>query len=220
MDSVERFAGNARSVVIIDDHDIVRFGLQTILLSHTDVQVVGCADSLARGLELISKHAPDIVLTDMSLPDSAGLDTVRAVVAAQQARRTLVISMQSELLYAEQVLAAGADGYLPKEEAHASLVDAMQSVLAGRSWVTSALSAQLLKRHLSRRQSSAQSAEERLTARELQVLEQLRSGRTSKQIAAELALSTRTVELYRAAIKKKLGLRTGAAVIAYAFQRL
>lgn len=212
--------GRPYSIVIIDDHDIVRFGLETILASRPELQLVGSANRLARGLELIAQQAPDLVLTDMSLPDSGGLDTVRAVVAAQEGRRTIVVSMQSEFLYGEQVLAAGAHGYLPKEQAHALLLQAVHGVLAGDTWVTDALSSRLLDRHLHRRSSPGRSGAQSLSRRELQVLEQLRSGKTSKQIAAELGLSTRTVELYRAAIKKKLGLRTGAEVLAFAFQRL
>lgn len=212
--------GRPYSIVIIDDHDIVRFGLETILASRPELQLVGSANRLARGLELIAQQAPDLVLTDMSLPDSGGLDTVRAVVAAQEGRRTIVVSMQSEFLYGEQVLAAGAHGYLPKEQAHALLLQAVHGVLAGDTWVTDSLSSRLLDRHLHRRSSPGRSGAQSLSRRELQVLEQLRSGKTSKQIAAELGLSTRTVELYRAAIKKKLGLRTGAEVLAFAFQRL
>ena len=96
----------------------------------------------------------------------------------------------------------------------------MQAIRSGEVWVTEALSSRLLERHLRRRNVPERPGNERLTARELQVLEHLRSGKTSKQIASELDLSTRTVELYRAAIKKKLGLRTGAEVLAFAFQRL
>jgi DNA-binding NarL/FixJ family response regulator len=211
-------AASTASVLIVDDHDIVRFGMQTLVLGRPELRLVGGADRLAAALALIAEHRPDVVLTDMSLPDSSGLDTVRAIVAAQEGRHVLVVSMQSEDLYGEQVLAVGAHGYVPKEQAYAYAVPAIARVLQGGHWLSEHLSAKLLERQLQRR-ARGEPGEARLTLREVEVLEHLRAARSSKQIAADLGLSTRTVELYRASIKRKLGLRTGTEVLAYAFQR-
>jgi DNA-binding NarL/FixJ family response regulator len=109
--SSEVSARNPAGVVVIDDHDIVRFGLETLIRQCAELRFAGSAPSLREGLELIRLHAPALVITDMGTADSHGPDTVRAVVAAQQPRATLVLSMQEELLYGEQVLALGARGH-------------------------------------------------------------------------------------------------------------
>lgn len=210
----------AHTVVIIDDHDIVRFGLETTILGSSGLRLVGSAATLADGLELIRLHRPDLAITDMSLPDSAGTRTIRAVVDAQDGRHTLVVSMQDEILYGEAALCAGAQGYLQKEHARANVVAAATAVLAGEQWTSPALTSRLLDRLLHRKRVDETSLEFPLTLRELEVLEQLKTGKSTKQIAASLGISVRTVDLYRASIKRKLRLRTGAEVIAYAFHNL
>ena len=214
-------ASRQHSVLIIDDHDIVRFGLETLILSSPALELVGSAGTLARGLEMIAQRQPDLVLTDMARPDSNGLETVRAVVRAQAGRRTLVVSMQDEKLYGEHALALGADGYLMKDCAHINGITAALSVLSGRPWVSQELGARLMSR-LARRRMPAPAAAPQpvLSVRELDVLELLRNGKSTKQIAAALRLSARTVDLHRANMKRKLGLRTGAELIAYASQKL
>jgi DNA-binding NarL/FixJ family response regulator len=212
------------SVVVIDDHDIVRFGLETLILQCPELQLAGSAPSLRDGLALVERHQPDLVITDMGTADSSGLDTVRAVVAAQLPRATLVVSMQEELLYGEQVLALGARGYLMKESAHALVIPAALAVLHGGTWVSPRLSAKLLNRFLQRTRPApialAREGEMDLTPREIEVLQLLKSGRTTKEIASALDLSNRTVDIHRANIKRKLRLRTGAELIAYASSRL
>jgi DNA-binding NarL/FixJ family response regulator len=212
-----------KSVVLIDDHDIVRFGLETLVRACPQLALAGSAGTLHDGLALIAQHQPDLVITDMGLADSTGLDTVRAVIAAQSPRPTLVISMQDEMLYGEQVLALGARGFLMKEAAHSVIVPAALEVLAGGTWVSPRLGARLLNRMLRRHRGgtdSSRGAGETLSVRELDVLEQLKLGRSTKEIATTLGLSARTVDIHRANIKRKLGLRTGAELIAYASQRL
>jgi DNA-binding NarL/FixJ family response regulator len=212
------------SVVVIDDHDIVRFGLELLVQQCPELRLAGSAPGLHEGLALIAGQRPDLVITDMGTADSSGLDTVRAVVAAQQPRATLVVSMQEELLYGEQVLAIGARGYLMKERAHAMVIPAALSVLHGGTWVSPRLNAKLLNRFLHRTHPAPLPAshenEMELTPREIEVLQALKGGRTTKEIAASLDLSTRTVDIHRANIKRKLRLRTGAELIAYASSRL
>jgi DNA-binding NarL/FixJ family response regulator len=182
--------------------------------------LLGSAETLAAGLRAIADRQPDLVITDMTLRDSHGLETVRAVVAAQQPRHTLVVSMHDELLYGEQVLGLGANGYVMKDTAQANVIAAALAVLEGQRWTSPALSAHIVKRVLQRRRQSPGPAEASLTMRELEVLEQLKTGKSTKQIAAALQISPRTVDLYRAQIKKKLGLRTGAELIAFASHHL
>lgn len=210
------------TVLIIDDHDIVRFGLETLVLGCPELQLVGSAASLAEGLAVIAREKPQLVITDMAVGDSSGLDTVRAVVAAQGDRHTIVVSMQDEILYGEQVLALGADGYVMKDSAHASVIPAALAVLAGDTWVSPRLQAKLANRLLKRHRNHVGPAPgtAALTVRELEVLELLKTGKTTKEIANALGLSGRTVDLHRANMKRKLGLRTGAELIAFASNRL
>lgn len=211
------------SVLIIDDHDIVRFGLETLLSDCADLQMVGSAPTLAIGLELIALHKPALVISDMSMDDSKGLDTVRTVVAAQSPRRTLIVSMHDEMLYGEQVLALGAQGYLMKEMAHASAVEAALAVLRGDNWISPRLNGKLIGRLLQRSRNeppgNTADAIRTLTMREIEVLEFLRTGKTTKEIAFGLGLSARTVDIHRANIKKKLGLRSGTELIAFALAK-
>ncbi len=208
----------SKTVVVIDDHDIIRFGLEALLSVRPDLCIVGAASSLKRGLLLIEEKKPDLVITDMGTGDSGGLDTVRAVVAAQADRATLVLSMQDEMLYGEQVLALGARGYVMKDNAHADIVPAVHAVLDGGIWMSPRLGARLLNRNLKRMRVSRDEGGDTpgLSVRETEVLELLKLGKSTKEIATALKLSTRTVDVHRANIKRKLGLRTGAELIAFA----
>ena len=210
------------SVLIVDDHDIVRFALETLVTACPQLQHVASAGTLAEALRLIVQYQPHLVITDLALPDSTGLATLRTILAAQHERCTLVVSMHNEMLYGEQAIALGAAGYVSKEHARGDVVRAALAVLAGQRWMSPALAARVMSRGRSRRgdaDGAGERGEAALTARELQVLEQLKGGRSTKEIAVALHLSERTVDLHRANIKRKLRLRTGAELIAFAISR-
>jgi DNA-binding NarL/FixJ family response regulator len=207
------------SVLIIDDHDIVRLGLEALLFPCPDVALSGSADSLQSGLALILRLRPDLVISDMGLGDCAGLDTVRALAQAQGPNKLLVVTMQDEMVYGEQAIALGANGYLMKGSVQANLVPAVLTILHGGTWTSPRLNARLVDRYLRRNTAARLRAADglsSLSARELQVLELLRTGKTTKEIAVLLHLSSRTVDIHRANMKKKLKLRSGAELIAFA----
>jgi len=208
------------SVLIIDDHDIARFALEAAILGCATLRLVGSAASLADGLSKIQELRPDLVITDLTLPDGKGAETLRAVLEAQGPRRTLVVSMHDELSYGQMALRAGAAGYLMKDHAQANVVRAATTVLEGGRWASPALAARLLDQVLAPERRDAEAGNARLTVREIEVLEQLKAGRTTKEIAAALGLSVRTVDLYRASIKRKLHLRTGVQLVVYALNQL
>jgi DNA-binding NarL/FixJ family response regulator len=210
------------SVLIIDDHDIVRLGLEALLSRCPDLSLAGWADSLQSGLAQIHRHCPSLVISDMGLGDSAGLDTVRALAQAQAPRRLLVVTMLDEMLFGEQALAQGANGYLMKGSVQANLVPAVLTILHGGTWTSPRLNSRMVDRYLRRNTAGRERAVDgmsSLSARELQVLELLRSGKTTKEIAEVLQLSSRTVDIHRANMKKKLKLRSGAELIAFASRR-
>lgn len=210
-----------KTILLIDDHDIVRFGLLTLINMSPANRVVDSQKSLASGLLAIQRLRPDLVVCDMSMEDSKGLATVRAVVEAQSPRAVLMLSMHDEMMYAEQSLALGARGYLMKERAHESVLQAIDAILSGNSWVSPQVSAYLLNRGMRRNNtgSAAPGQASSLSQRELVVLEKMGMGRTTKEIALDLALSPRTVDIHRANIKKKLGFKTGVEVMAFAIAR-
>jgi DNA-binding NarL/FixJ family response regulator len=195
------------SVLIIDDHDIVRLGLEVLLQRLPQVRLVGSAGTLREALAAIERLRPDLVISDMGLGDASGLDTVQALARAQGTRGLLIVTMQDEMLYGEQALAAGAGGYMMKDAVQAHLTEAVQTLLAGDTWTSPQLQARMVNRYLRRNHAARRQAdpESALSARELQVLELLRTGRTTKEIAGALELSARTVDIHRANLKKKLG---------------
>jgi DNA-binding NarL/FixJ family response regulator len=209
-----------RTIFILDDHDIVRFGLSALLSAWPDLELVGEAANVKEGLLGIAQHQPDLVISDLSMDDSQGLDTVRSVVAAQDGRAVLIISMHDELLYAEQVVALGARGYLMKENALQFALGAVLAVLDGQMWVSAAVSTQMLNRlrppQATHVISSANISNAKLSTRELDVLEKLSLGKTTKEAAFELNISARTVDIHRASLKRKLGLKSGAELISWA----
>jgi DNA-binding NarL/FixJ family response regulator len=210
------------SVLIIDDHDIVRLGLEALLSRCHDITLAGWADSLQSGVAQIHRLCPSLVICDMGLGDCAGLDTVRALAQAQGPRKLLVVTMLDEMLYGEQALALGASGYLMKGSVQANLVPAVLTILHGGTWTSPGLNARMVDRYLRRNTAGRERAADglaALSARELQVLELLRSGKTTKEIASLLQLSSRTVDIHRANMKKKLKLRSGAELIAFASRR-
>lgn len=124
------------TVIVIDDHDIVRLGLETLIAGSPHLRLLGSAASLREGLHLIERHRPALVITDMGTGDSSGLATVRAVLAAQGPRATLVLSMHDELLYGESVMTLGASGYVMKERASTEIVSAALAALKGELWMS------------------------------------------------------------------------------------
>ncbi|MCF8208757.1 MAG: response regulator transcription factor [Rhodoferax sp.] len=206
-----------RTVFIIDDHDIVRFGLRTLLDACPELKVVGEAASVLEGVRGIADFQPDLVISDLSMDASQGLETARAVVAAQAGRPVLIISMHDELIYAEQVLEIGAKGYLMKERAQEFALMAALAVLNGNFWVSPAVNTQLLGRLTPRKHAHPLAhMPARLSTRELEVLEKLGVGKTTKEAAFDLGISARTVDIHRASLKKKLGLKSGAELISWA----
>ena len=222
MQHVDSPLRRASSVLIIDDHDIVRFALAMLVQSCPELQLAGSADTLAHGLSMIAQTQPDLVISDLGTGDSSGLDTVRALVTAQAPRPVLIVSVHDEMLYGEQAIALGARGYVMKESAYGSVIPAALNVLRGGVWASQRLNARLISRIVrsSRTFSGGATDPKALSERELKVLELLRSSKSTKEIAKTLDMSIRTVDIHRARIKRKLGLRTGAELIAFASSRL
>lgn len=198
-------------IVMIDDHAVLLDGLKLLLSLEPDLEVVGEADSGARGVATAERTRPDVVVTDVGLPDFDGAEVTRRLRAALPETRVLVLTAHDEDRYLLSLMEAGASGYLVKNAAGQDLVAAIRSVAAGRPWLQPAIARRLME--LSTRSTAQAPATgldallEPLTAREVEVLRLLSGAASNRQLAEALSISPRTVETHLANIYGKLEVR-------------
>lgn len=205
--------GKEIRILIVDDHVLIRQGLQQILSDAFPKGVFGEASGANEALERVSKESWDVVLLDITMPGKSGMDVLKEIVDAQPNMAVLVLSMHPEDQYAVRVLKAGAAGYITKNTASEEVVGAVQKVLAGGKYVSSALAENLaagLNAH------SGKAPHEMLSDREYQVMRLIALGKSVKEIAYELSLSVKTISTYRTRIMEKTKLKTNADIIRYA----
>jgi two-component system invasion response regulator UvrY len=201
------------NVVLADDHAIVRHGLRQILLAQADLAVSGEAANHGEVMQIVRKVLPDVLVLDINMPGKNGIDTLKQIKQEFPRLPVLMLSMYPEDQYAVRALKAGASGYLTKMAAAEQLVDAIRLVARGRKYITPEL-AQSLAENLDRDPDVA--PHELLSDREFQVLRLIASGRTLAQIGDDLALSPKTVSVYRARLLVKLQLASNAELTRYA----
>lgn len=205
-----------RRILLVDDHPIMRHGLAQLLRAEGDLEVCADAGSAAEGLEMLGKARPDLVVADLTLPDKHGLEFIKDVQSMYPGTLILVLSMHDESLYAERVLRAGARGYVMKETAADTIVHAARRVLDGGIYLSDRMSSLMLEMMAGQRKPADTSPLDRLTDRELEVLQLIGQGKATRHIAGQLNVSVRTVDAHRAHIKDKLQLPDGAALVRYA----
>jgi len=208
---------SVKRLVLIDDHPIMRHGLAQLIRAEEGLDVIGEAGSARDGLEVVGKLKPDLAVIDLTLPDKNGLELVKDIRALHPCTQCIVLSMHDETLYGERSLRAGARGYVMKEEAADHLVTAIHKVISGGLYVSESLNARMLEQVTGAARSKA-TGMDALTDRELEILSLIGSGVPTKNIAAQLSISARTVEAHRAHIKEKLGMTDGASLVRYAVQ--
>ena len=191
-------------ILIVDDHPLVRTGFAQLIGDCPDLEVCGEAADMAEALRLIDSDCPDLAIIDLSLAGGSGLDLIERIKSRNLDILMLVASMHDETLYAERVLTAGARGYINKQEAQESIIRAIRQVLAGKVYLSQAMTERLLSGLVDVRDEKRDI--ERLSNRELQVFELIGEGVPVSQIASQLNLSIKTIETHQAHIKKKLGL--------------
>jgi DNA-binding NarL/FixJ family response regulator len=205
-----------KRILLVDDHPIMRHGLAQLINAESDLQVCGEAGSAAEGLRAVEKLKPDLVVADLTLPDKHGLEFIKDLHAMFPGTRALVLSMHDEALYAERALRAGARGYLMKEIAADHMVKAAHRVLGGGIYLSEKMAGLLLESITGQRRNGDASLLERLTDRELEVLQLIGQGKPTRHIAQQLHVSARTVDAHRAHMKEKLQLADGAGLVRYA----
>lgn len=206
-----------KRIVLADDHKILRDGLRPLLEAdgHT---IVGEADSGRAAVELVQRLEPDLIIMDLSMPDMNGLEATRRIRMDNRLVKILALSMHSDRRFVADMFTAGASGYLLKDCAFDELGKAIDAVFLGQAYVSPLLHNELVSDYVRKLQGCYEFDDMNLTPRERQVLMFLAQGQTTKEIAADLSLSKKTVETHRLNLMEKLGAQTVADLIKYALR--
>jgi len=205
-----------KRILVVDDHAVVRYGMVQLINRESDLVVCGEEEDAANALSAIGKLKPDLVIADISLKDSSGLELMRNVKAQYSKLPVLVVSAHDESVYAEVAFRAGALGYLMKAGALDQVVPAIRRVLSGNIYVSDALAAKMLQQQVRGRPDLQQSPVKGLSDRELEVFQLIGQWKKTSAIAKELHLSIKTIEYYREQIKRKLDLKNSAELTQHA----
>jgi DNA-binding NarL/FixJ family response regulator len=206
-----------RSILIVDDHPILREGIVHVLEDEEDLTVCGNIGSAEEALKFIQTTRPDLVLADLGLPGRSGIELIKDLQVLDPDLPVLVMSMHDELVYAERVLRAGGRGYVMKEAGSGLIVDAIRAVLDGKVFASRAVSDHFLDALSSTGRSRKSSYPlGRLTDRELEVFERIGKGENIKLIAESLHISPRTIDAHRTHIREKLGFGDSSELAVYA----
>lgn len=203
-------------VVLADDHALVRAGIRSLLSAMVDVEVVGEASSGEEALTIAERERPDVVLMDIAMRGMTGLQAAARVRERLHGVRVVILSMHSGEEYVLQALRAGAMGYLLKDAATGELELALRTVMRGESWLSPAVSRQVVEGYVQR--VGGEAGPDVLTARQREVLRLVADGKSTKEIAFVLNLSVKTIETHRAQIMERLGIRDIAGLVRYALR--
>ncbi len=211
-------AAEKSRVFIVDDHAMFREGMRHLIDHEPDLMVCGDAADPDGALRGIAETHPDMVIVDISLGSSSGIDLVRSLKAQYEDLPVLVVSMHDESLYAERALRAGAMGYVMKQEPSKSVKTAIRKVLAGDLHLSEKMSSQMISKFMRGDEPRTVSPMERLSDRELEVFRMLGQGKGTRQIAQDMNVAIPTINSFRNRIKDKLHLKTSTEVMLHAIQ--
>jgi two-component system, NarL family, invasion response regulator UvrY len=199
----------AISILLVDDHPVVRQGYRRVLENQSDFRVAAEADSATAAYSAFKAHEPDVVVMDISMKGASGLEAIRNIRARNRNARILVFSMHGEAAQVKAAFNAGASGYVTKSSEPATLVQAIRAVARGERAMSDDVAHSLADESL----APSQSVLDRLGDREIEILRQLAAGSTTEEIAANLNLSMKTVQNYHYLVKAKTGLHTDAQLV-------
>jgi len=206
-------------VLLVDDHELVRAGLRSLINDTPDLRVVGEASDGSQAVARVRELRPDVVVTDLSMPGMDGAAATERIVQECPEARVIALTAHDDRAHLTRLLGAGASGYVLKRAAAEELVRAIRTVAAGSTYVDPVLAGGLLKSSVQPFRAGSEAAGDRLSEREEEVLRCIAWGESNKQIAAKLGISTKTVETYKARITDKLGLRSRTDMVRYALQQ-
>jgi DNA-binding NarL/FixJ family response regulator len=205
-------------ILVVDDHPLVRESLKIIIQREADLSVCGEAEDREQALELAATTEPHLVLVDLTLKNSHGLELVKDLGNRWPKIKILVLSMQDEALYAERVIRAGARGYITKQESPEKILLAIRRILAGEIYWSEQAAVRVATKVARASRSGKHFSVEGLTDREVQVFELIGAGQSTRRIATALHINASTVETYRARIKEKLNLKNALELLQYAIR--
>jgi two-component system response regulator NreC len=206
------------TILIVDDHAMVRKGLRMSMEAHHDLEVVGEAGNLQEAIEAAAKLQPQIITLDLTMPGPSGVASVERLRAAVPTARVIVVTMHDDPAYVRSAIAMGAAGYVNKSAADTELISAIRAVARGRVFIDVGDAATLESILSPSTLPTGKTPIDTLSEREREVLRQVARGYTNQQIADEIGLSVKTVESYRARLMKKLGLKERADLVRLAIE--
>jgi len=205
-------------ILLVDDHPVVRDGFAEVINRESDLTVCAAAEDRAGALEAIETRRPGLVVIDLTLKNSSGMELIKDIHSRWPKLLVLVVSMHNENLYAERVLRAGARGYITKQQATRDILQAIRRVLSGGVYLNETTGAAVLARLASKPQSNEDTVLDQLTDRELQVFELTGQGFNTREISNQLRIDMKTVETYRLRIREKLNLESSSELLKLAIR--
>lgn len=205
-------------ILLADDHKIIREGLRALLEKEPDMEVVGEAQDGLTTIKLAKKLLPNIVIMDIGMPDMNGIDATRQIFSETQGIKVIALSMHSDRRFVLQMLKAGASGYLLKDSAFEELALAIKTVMAGQPYLSPKIMDVVIKEYIVSLPKNEESVFTKITVREREVLQLITEGKSTKQIAAFLNVSVKTIETHRQQIMEKLDIHSIAELTKYAIR--
>jgi two-component system response regulator NreC len=207
------------TVLLVDDHPIVRQGLRNLLDSMPDFEVVGEAGDGLEALEMVEKTQPQVLVIDMVMPGLTGIEVTQRVKHHWPATKIIILSMQNNEAYVVSALKSGASGYILKDTGPEELVDAIRTVVQGERYLSKQLSERLINAYINKMDEAEVDPYDTLTNREKEVLHLVAEGYTNHEIAERLVISPRTAELHRSNVLSKLSLKNQVDLVRFAIKR-
>jgi two-component system, NarL family, response regulator NreC len=207
------------TVVLVDDHNVVRHGIKALLQAEADIKVTGEAGTGIDAVQLVQQLKPDVLIVDLMLSDMSGLAVVRQAKKKSPKTASIILSMYGNDCYVVEALQAGAKAYVLKDSSAQELLRAVREVAAGHRYLAPPLSDRAIEAYLLRSEESKLDPYDMLSTREREVLHLSAQGLTSSEAASKLCISPRTVEVHRARVMQKLGLHNRTELIHFAIRR-
>jgi DNA-binding NarL/FixJ family response regulator len=214
----DKTSENKTQVLIVDDHPVVRDGLTQIINHEQDLNVCGEADDAHEALKAATELKPDVVVVDISLKSSNGIELTKSIKARHPKLYVIVLSVHDESVYAERALLAGAKAYLMKDAVSENIIKAIRTVLSGEIYVSNTISKKFLHKIAGDKAGTTKTPIENLSDREIEIFRLIGEGYKASQIAKKLRLSVKTIETYRGRLKEKLSLNSAAELLQYSIK--
>ncbi|WP_206812958.1 response regulator [Paradesulfitobacterium ferrireducens] len=207
------------TVVLVDDHQVIRKGLRLVLEDKGEIEVIAEASTGEEGIEICTRLGPDVAVMDLSLPGISGVEAIKRIKELNPKQRVLALTMHEDALFLEKVLSAGGNGFVLKRAADEELLAAIKAVCRGEVYIDTGLQAYLVTRALKPEGQAKSRVTVELTAREKEILQLVALGHSNQEIAEKLIISVKTVENHKTRIKEKLGITSRSKLVRYAMDQ-